>query len=197
MNIIGLTGGIGSGKSTVAKLFEKKNIPIYISDIRAKELMNESNKIKNTIIKYWGKDTYINGKLNRKKLSEIVFKNKNDLKKLNELVHPEVFNDFEVWKNNQISDFVMKEAAILFESGSYKDCNLVITVEAEKEIRISRTIKRDGVSKEMVEDRISKQWTSEQRAEASDYVINNNGSLEDLEREVNLCYEWIIKELNL
>lgn len=197
MNVIGLTGGIGSGKSTVAKLFEKKNIPIYISDIRAKELINESNKIKKNIIKYWGKDIYINGKLNRKKLSEVVFKNKSDLKKLNELVHPEVFNDFKIWKNNQISDFVMKEAAILFESGSYKDCDLVITVETEKKIRINRTIQRDGVTKEMVEDRISKQWTSEQRIEASDYVINNNGSLEDLEREVNLCYEWIIKQLNL
>lgn len=191
MKVIGLTGGIGSGKSTVGKLLEIKGIPVYYSDIRAKEIMDESDEIVSTLKEWFGEDLYENGVLNRTKLGEIVFSDYQKLKKLNSLVHPAVFQDFEDWKNAQNSEFVVKEAAILFESGSYKQCDLVLTVSAQQEIRIIRTMERDQMSREKVENRMSKQWSDHEREAKADYVIHNEGSFMDLERTVEQFYYWL------
>ena len=191
MKIIGLTGGIGSGKSSVGNLLEHKNIPLYYSDLRAHEIMNESEKIVHKLKGLYGDDIYVKGKLDREKLGRIVFADQQKLAALNELVHPEVFADFDTWKKEQNSDFIIKEAAILFESGSYKDCDIVVTVSAPLETRIIRTMARDNKSRDEVMDRMSKQWTDEQREAKADYIIKNDSSFLDLEREVEQFYYWL------
>jgi len=171
--IIGLTGGIGSGKSTILKYFESQGIPIYIADTEAKKIM-ESELVIGNIIDAFGKDTIENGKVNRSKLSSLVFNNPEKLKKLNSIIHPEVKNHFTNWvKKHEDFPIVIKEAAILFESGSYKDCDKIILVTAPKEIRIQRVINRDGISKEEVEARMKNQWTDEQKIPLSDFIIEN------------------------
>lgn len=194
MKLIGLTGGIGSGKSTVGTLLEHKNIPVYYSDKRAHDIMNESEKIISSLKKEYGEDIYVDGILDREKLGNLVFADQKKLHALNALVHPEVFRDFDEWKKTQTSEIIMKEAAILFESGSYQECDIVLTVSAPEEIRIRRTMERDQMSREKVLERISKQWSDEMREEKSDYIIRNDGSFTDLEREVEQFYYWLISE---
>ena len=191
MKIIGLTGGIGSGKSTVGKLLSSKGIPVYYSDIRAREIMNESPQIISQLKEWYGEDMYQDGKLDRQKLASIVFTDVDKLQKLNALVHPEVFRDFDEWKSKQTADFIVKEAAILFESGSYKECDAVVTVSAPEEVRITRTMERDQMSREKVMDRMSKQWHDHEREAKADYVIRNDGSFMDLERAVEQFYYWL------
>lgn len=171
--IIGLTGGIGSGKTTVAKLLESEGIPVYISDEEAKKILDEPKTIKQLISEF-GNDIILNGKVDRKKLSEIVFNSADKLKKLNSIIHPLVKTHFDKWvlKNSHLP-FVVKEAAILFESGSYKYCDIIITVTADIEIRIQRVMDRDKVSRDQVLDRIKNQWTDEERIKHSDFVIKN------------------------
>lgn len=194
MKLIGLTGGIGSGKSTVGKLLEQKKIPVYYSDLRAHDIMNESEKIISTLKKTYGEDIYIDGKLDREKLGNLVFADQQKLQALNALVHPEVFRDFAEWKAKQTNEIIMKEAAILFESGSYQECDIVLTVSAPEEVRILRTMERDQISREKVLERISKQWTDEMREEKADYIIRNDGSFMDLEREVEQFYYWLLSD---
>jgi dephospho-CoA kinase len=170
--VIGLTGGIGSGKTHVARLFAQKGVPIYISDIEAKNIMN-SMPVVSEIKKMFGEDIYEAEELNRKKLAQIVFNDSQQLQKLNDLVHPLVKQHFLDWKSKQTTAYVLKESAILFESDSYKDCDIVITVEAPVEVRINRVIKRDKISQEEVESRMSKQWSESQRTSKSNYIIQN------------------------
>lgn len=185
MKIIGITGGIGSGKSTVAKLIENQGFPVYNSDIRAKEITNESPIIRNQLIKWYGDDIYKNDKLNKEKLAQIIFNNKTELEKVNHLIHPEVFKDFEKWKQNQTTDFVFKEAAILFESGSYKDCDAVLTISAPIDIRIQRATERDDSSIEDVKKRIEKQWSDKKRESKANFIIKNDSSFKELEKKVD------------
>src|SRR5690606_11422131 len=145
-----LTGGIGSGKTTIANWFSDKGIPVYNSDIEAKRLMNESTEIHQKLIQLFGENAYANGELNRKFISEQVFENKDLLEKLNQIVHPAVFQDFQNWIQNQTAAFVIKEAAILFESGSYHDCDYIISVISHEELRIQRVMARDRISAEQV-----------------------------------------------
>ena len=156
--IIGLTGGIGSGKTTVANYIQSKGIPVYISDLEAKKVM-DSSEIIEKIIDAFGTDIIDSNKsLNREKLASIVFNDSEKLKQLNAIVHPAVKKHFENWIiQYQKSPFIVKEAAILFESGSYKDCNEIITVSAPLETRIARVLKRDTTSKEKVLQRINNQ----------------------------------------
>lgn len=184
MKIIGITGGIGSGKSTVARLIESYGFPVYNSDIRAKEITNSSPIIKNQLVKWYGEDIYKNNKLNKQKLAQIIFNDKTELEKVNHLIHPEVFKDFEEWKNQQTTNFVFKEAAILFESGSYKDCDAVLTISAPLDLRIKRASERDDISISDIEKRAKKQWSDEQREKKSDFVIKNDDSFNDLKVRV-------------
>lgn len=171
--IIGLTGGIGSGKTTIANHFMAAGIPVYIADDEARKIM-QSSAIIDEIKKTFGSTIFENNVLNREKLSEIVFNNPEKLKQLNAIIHPAVKNHFGNWiLNHKNSPFIIYEAAILFESGSYKNCDLIITVTAPLELRIQRVIQRDKTTREKVLKRINMQWNDEQRISKSDFVIEN------------------------
>lgn len=171
--VVGLTGGIGSGKSTIAQMFEKLGIPVYVSDKQAQILIETDENIKQKIISVFGENAYINGKYNRKYVAEIVFNNKDKLRSINEIVHPAVALHFEKWKQKQQAPYVIKEAAILFESGAYRHCDYIITVTAPEPERIRRVIERDGVTEQSVRERMNNQWNDDQKIKLSNEFINN------------------------
>lgn len=172
--IIGLTGGIGSGKTTIANHFRVAGIPVYIADDEARKIM-QSDVIIAQIKKTFGNTVFDNGILNREKLSGIVFNDPEKLKLLNAIIHPAVKKHFSSWILNQKNaPYIIYEAAILFESGSYKDCDIIITVTAPLELRIQRVIQRDKTTRENVLSRINMQWNDEKRIEKSDFVIEND-----------------------
>ena len=131
MKTIGLTGGIGSGKSTVSKILLYHNIPVYDSDLKAKKLMNSSNELKEMIIKYFGKNSYQDNELNKSYISNIIFNNQIKIDKINSLVHPFVFKDFNNWKKNITSKYIIFESALIFETGSYKNNDFNILVVSD------------------------------------------------------------------
>ncbi|KAA8486367.1 dephospho-CoA kinase [Arcticibacter tournemirensis] len=172
---VGITGGIGSGKTTVCHLFELQGIPVFYADDRAKLLMNTDLVLVNSIKEAFGESVYLeDGRLNRKELARVVFNNAGLLEKLNSLVHPAVFRDFDSWSLKQKSPYVLKEAAILFESGSDKDCDFTILVTSPPDIRIRRVISRDKVSEEEVKKRMDKQLSDEKKIELADFIIRND-----------------------
>jgi len=171
---IGLTGGIGSGKSTVAKIFETLGIPVYYADDASKRLLNENDVLKKEIEKHFGKETYQNGELNRKHLSSLVFNNAEKLALLNSIVHPATIKDAEDWMQKQAAPYAIKEAALIFESGSQEHLDKVIGVYAPVTIRINRVMQRDKVSREEVVSRMNKQINEEIKMRLCDYVITND-----------------------
>jgi dephospho-CoA kinase len=182
--IIGLTGGIGTGKTMVAEYFKSLGIPVYIADEESRQLMTSDNII-NALSNEFGKEILENGFLNREKLAQLVFNNPKELQKLNSIVHPEVKKHFDNWvEKHKIYPFIVKEAAILFESGSYKYCDTIITVTAPLETRLQRVMKRDKTDIESVLKRIENQWTDEQRIAKSNYVIHNL-SVESTKKQVD------------
>ncbi len=189
--VIGLTGGIGSGKSTVAKLFSKfNNIAIYNADLEAKNLMNTSTEIKSKLIKEFSQEVYQDNQLNRPFLANIVFSNNKKLKILNNIVHPIVYkhlNDF--IKENTNKD-ILYENAILFENKSNLFCDKIITVTAPIKTRIQRVIKRDNSSYEDVEKRINNQWKDSKKIMQSNYVIHNL-SLDETEKEISRIHNFL------
>ncbi|WP_417941980.1 dephospho-CoA kinase [Flavobacterium sp. RS13.1] len=190
--IIGLTGGIGSGKTTIANYFKEIGLPVYIADDKAKEIM-QSEFVLKEIKAVFGEVIFENEVLNRAKLADIVFNNADKLNQLNAIIHPAVKKDFELWlQKNKNYDYVIYEAAILFESGRYIECDVVITVTAPEEIRIERVIKRDKTSRKQVLDRMKMQWKDEQRIPMSDFIIFND-SHENAKQEV----VKILKILNI
>lgn len=191
--IIGLTGGIGSGKTTVAKEFEAFGVPIYIADLEARKIMELPETIE-AVGNEFGSMVLDEGKLNREQLAHIVFNDAEKLKRLNAIVHPLVGNHFKEWvAEHKDAVFVIKEAAILFESGSDKDCDKVIAVVAPLETRIQRVLERDGTGRDAVLKRIENQWTDEMRIAKSDYVIENI-SLENTKNQVAKLYQ-VMKEM--
>jgi dephospho-CoA kinase len=171
--IIGLTGGIGSGKTTIAQYFKSLGVPVYIADDEAKKLL-ENPDIQNKIKAIFGKSVFQNNTISKEKLASIVFQNPQKLTVLNTIIHPAVKEHFQLWvAKHQNEPMVIKEAAILFESGSDQDCDKIITVVAPLETRIQRVISRDQTSKEAILNRINNQWTDEMRMAKSDYVIEN------------------------
>jgi len=171
--VIGLTGGIGSGKTTIANYFNKMGIPVYIADDGAKRVM-QSQEILDDVKSTFGTNIFEGEVLDRAKLAEIVFNDKEQLAKLNAIVHPAVKRDFELWMQRYKNyDYVIYEAAILFESGRYKECDVIITVAAPEEVRIERVIERDKTTKQQVLSRMKMQWNDENRISKSDFVINN------------------------
>jgi dephospho-CoA kinase len=174
MKIIGLTGGIGSGKSTVAKIFEVLSVPIYYSDDRAKEIYFLP-QIKKKVIQLLGENAYLDEmKLNKKFVSDSIFSDRNLLQNLNNIIHPAVDEDFNLWKQQQTSTVVIKEAAILFETGIYKKLDATILVICTESKRIERVCKRDGVSIEEVKKRIENQFTDEKKSTMANWIINND-----------------------
>ncbi len=169
--IIGITGGIGSGKSTVAHLFEMMGYPVYYADVRSKWLMNNDPDIKAQLIATFGEKVYP-GYLDRQALANIVFKDKKALKKLNAISHPAVEKDFLQWRKAQNSPIIFKEAAILFESGSYLSVDKTICITAPEIIRVKRVMQRDGASAKQVQERIANQWPDEKKVALANFVIN-------------------------
>jgi dephospho-CoA kinase len=191
MIIAGITGGIGSGKTTCCKIFELLGVPVYYADDEAKKLLSDPN-ISKQITDIFGVKILVDARIDRKLLAAQVFKDPEKLSVLNSIIHPAVKEHFTQWcaKHNNAS-LVLKEAAILFESGTYKNVDRIITVTAPLEMRIERSIKRDKVSREEVESRISKQLSDEEKIKRSDYIIVNDEStllipqIVDLQRILN------------
>ncbi|WP_395625361.1 dephospho-CoA kinase [Daejeonella sp.] len=173
---IGITGGIGSGKTTVCKVFELLGIPVFYADNVAKSIMQTDLQLKNEILSAFGPQSYsIDGLLNRSYISSIVFKDELQLKRLNSIVHPAVFRAFDQWIVNQSgAPYILKEAALLFESESYKMCDLSILVISPDAIRIRRVIARDHISKEEIVLRMKRQFTDEQKMKLADQVLIND-----------------------
>lgn len=173
MKVIGLTGGIGSGKTTVARMFEELGVPVYIADTEAKALTNRSKVIRRKLTQLLGPKTYKEGKLDRKYVADIVFNDPEILQQVNSIIHPKVATHFKRWCKRQVGPYVIKEAAILFENGGYKQCDKTILVVAPKELRIQRIISRDGSSTTDIESRMDNQWPDSEKAKLADFIIEN------------------------
>lgn len=173
---VGVTGGIGSGKTLVCTVFEKLGIPVYYADIRARWLMNNDRELMEQIRNVLGEEAYVNGILERKKVAGVVFKDREILDRLNQLVHPVVKEDFRRWSAERKDvPYVIEEAAILFESGSSEGLDETILVYADEEVRIRRVMKRDGSNRDGVQRRMKHQMDEELKIEKADHVIYNNG----------------------
>ncbi|MBX2815563.1 MAG: dephospho-CoA kinase [Saprospiraceae bacterium] len=174
--MVGITGGMGAGKSLVARIFSVLNIPIYDSDTRAKKLMTQSPKLVQSIKELLGDEAYLGDQLNRKLVASKIFTDDFLLEALNHLVHPAVHADAANWHSTFPSaPYTLREAALLYESGAYLELDYVIVVSAPEPIRIKRIAARDGISNEEIKSRIDRQWTEQQRGMLADFVIVNDG----------------------
>jgi dephospho-CoA kinase len=171
---IGLTGGIGSGKSTVASIFEILGVPVYYADVRAKKLMEQNDDIIHFIKKTFGEDSYINGNLNKTHLSAQLFVDSKKREQLNSFVHPLTIADAENWMNSQSSAYCIKEAALIFESKAEKNLDLVIGVFSPLELRLERIINRDHITNTEALAKINSQMNEDEKMRKCDYVIHNN-----------------------
>lgn len=171
---IGLTGGIGSGKTTVAKIFEVLDVPVYYADDAAKRIMNEDEDLKQKIIQYFGTEAYADNQLNRSHISAIVFTAPEKLALLNSLVHPVTIADADKWMQRQTAPYIIKEAALMFESDAHNHVDYVIGVSAPEQMRIQRTKQRDGVSETAVTARMNKQMNEVEKLNRCDFIINND-----------------------
>src|SRR5687768_9146313 len=177
MNLIGLTGGIGSGKSTVAEVFMTLGIPVYESDARAKLILANNSDIRRQIIDLLGAEAYQQDALNRSWIASQVFADRAKLEKLNAIVHPAVYEDLKVWASEESQSgapYVIQESAILFEENLTSRLKAIILVVADEETRIARVIERDQITKEKVKERMMHQWTDEIKIPLSDYIIFND-----------------------
>tara|TARA_B100001248_G_C27338592_1_gene435089 strand:+ start:272 stop:856 length:585 start_codon:yes stop_codon:yes gene_type:complete len=173
MKIVGLTGRIGSGKSTILKVFDSLGVPCYDSDIQAKKLMEEDEELISKIKGLFGDDIYNGLEFNRSLLADLVFSDKKKLDDLNALVHPAVNKDFHMFIGQQNAPYIIKEAAILFETGAVDDCDVVILVTAPERLRIDRVQSRDKLTEEQIKSRMSHQWSDNKKIPMSDFVIKN------------------------
>ena len=187
MKKIGLTGGIGVGKTFVADIFQKMGYTVFSADTEAKKCMQESKDLKSAVIKNFGDEMYKNGVIQKEKLANIVFNDSEKLNELNQLVHPFVQQYFENWCKNKISKFVIKEAAILFESRANKGLDAVICVSSPMEVRIKRVMERDKCSREKVMKRIAMQMPQETKEKLSDFVIINAENEKILPQILSVC----------
>ena len=194
MKIVGITGGIGSGKSTVVKMFKDLGIPVYIADDKAKKLMQDSKELKVNIIQLLGKNAYVDGKLNRKFIASKVFTNPEKLNALNAVVHPAVHKDFKKWIKGQDETaipYCIYEAAILFESGRQDICDRVILVTAPQSVRIDRVVRRDNTSRDQIIKRMNYQWSEEEKKQLADIVIENT-DLADTKKQVQDVHKHVL-----
>jgi len=177
MKIIGITGGIGSGKTLVCQVFSSLGVPVFNSDIEAKNLMNNSNDLIHNIISLFGEKAYKSNKLNRAYISQIIFNDKEKLNALNILVHPVVRQSFNIWnQRHENKPYVLNEAALLIESGAHNVLDAIIYVKAPEKIRIRRVMIRDNCNETDVRDRIRNQWSDDQKIKHCKWIINNDNS---------------------
>ncbi len=171
---IGITGGIGSGKTTVCKVFEQLGVPVFYADSVAKLVMTSDSTLVDGVKKTFGQQSYhSDGTLNNAHIASIVFNDKAELTKLNALVHPAVFKAFDAWVKTKSTPYVLKEAALLFESGSYLQCDKSILVTSPINLKLARVMQRDNVSEAQIKARMDKQFTDEQKIKMADYFISN------------------------
>ena len=175
MLTVGITGGIGSGKSTVCRVFELLDVPVFYADVEARKLQDENSDVRAAMISLLGKEVYSVDGLNRKLVAEKVFSDKNLLVQLNKIIHPATINAFLKWKENYADNpYLLKEAAILFESASNIGLGKIIVVTAPEELRINRIMKRDTISREQIIARITNQLSEEEKIARADFVIEND-----------------------
>ena len=192
---IGLTGGIGCGKSYVAKLLNKRGIPVYDSDTEAKQLSNTSKIIRDGLIALTGiEDLYVDGVLNRKMLAEFLFASKDNARNVEKIIHPAVKADFALWAESQNTQFCVIESAILIESGFTDTVDCVVVVDAPLDLRINRCIERDSTTKEKVLERISAQMSQEEKYRIADYVIFND-NVSDLDKQIDALLEFLTNKM--
>jgi len=196
MVVVGLTGGIGSGKTTVLRYFESLGVPVYIADIEAKALMNRSKVIKRKLTHLFGEQAYKDSKLNRPYLASKIFNDKSLLVKMNAIVHPKVASHFKRWIKKQDAPYVIKEAAIIFENKLESQYTYIITVVANEDLRIKRVIKRDNTSVEKIKSIISNQLPDEEKINKSDFVITNN-DLDSTKAQAISIHKEILQRINL
>ncbi|MFK5879403.1 MAG: dephospho-CoA kinase [Flavobacteriaceae bacterium] len=194
MMIVGLTGGIGSGKTTVLNFFKNLGVPCYIADVEAKRLMNTSIKIKRDLILLFGDEAFTPKGLNRKFIADIVFQNPEKLAKLNAIVHPGVFEDFKLFVKNSKADYIIYESAILLQGDSKDLCDKIIVVTAPLNTRIERVVKRDGISKDAVLARINQQMNESEMLSNADFIIDNI-NLNITQNEVDNINTLLLKEI--
>jgi len=194
MTVVGLTGGIGSGKTTVAKAFNAFGIPIYIADDEAKRLMNRSKVIRRNLIALFGEQAYKDDELNRPFIASVIYSDKDYLSKMNAIVHPKVAKHFLRWLNKQNAPYVLKESAILFETNSYNKCDFIVLVIASKELKIKRLLKRDKTTKEKIQAIMDNQLNDDEKAKRSDFIIRNT-TLEDTQKQVKVIHKSLLKKL--
>lgn len=196
MTKVGITGGIGSGKSIVCEIFNRLGISIYNADNRAKWLMNNNVVLKQQLIARWGNQLYKNNQLDRSFLAGIIFANKEAIEFVNSVVHPAVNVDFKEWFSLHSNEaYVIKEAALLFESNTYREMDVIVTVYAPENLRIERVLKRDNISKAQVINRMNNQLSDEEKVKRSDYIIFNNEQQSLLEQVLNLHNILISKSI--
>lgn len=194
MKIVGLTGGIGSGKTTVAKMFNQLGVPIYIADQEAKKLMATSKVIKRKLIELFGNKAYVNNQLNKPFIANVIFNDETVLDKMNAIIHPRVARHFNKWIQKQNGLYVIKESAILFEEELYKHCDFVITVTAPKELKIKRLLKRDTTTKKKIEAIMKNQWSDEEKIKLSNFIIINS-DIEKTKDQVAKIHQQIIDSI--
>ena len=193
MKTVGLTGGIGSGKTTVANMFKDLGVPIYNSDVAGKQLMVQDKEVKSAIVNLLGDNAYRGQELDTKYIAQLVFNDAKLLQKLNEIVHPAVRNDFDSWAKGQKTAYVIQEAAILFENGGYKFFDDMILVQAPKKIRIRRVMERDNLPEKTILERMQHQWSNSKKRKLADYIITNN-ELSDTVLQVKKVHDQLIKK---
>ena len=192
MKVVGLTGGIGSGKTTVAGFFKELGVAVYIADEAAKKLLATSSVVRDAVIKLFGARAYEGDSPNRKYIASQVFGSPENLEALNQIIHPAVSQDFEIWQRNQSTPYIIYEAAILFESGGYKKCDAVILVTAPMQKRLDRLQKRDQSSLEEIEARMQHQWSDEQKRKLANFEIINS-ELYSTKEQVQILHEILLK----
>lgn len=195
MKVIGLTGGIGSGKTTVLNMFQTLGIPVYIADVEAKKLMQTLGIIKYELLANFGELTFKNGQLNTSYLAEIVFEDPKKLKIINQIVHPKVSAHFLQYKSQLNADYIIFENAILFENGFDNLCDYIITVTAPLEERIKRVQLRDGLDATQILKRVQHQWSDEEKIKKSDFVIENI-TLDETQKKVLEIHENLLKYIH-
>ncbi|GHC54553.1 dephospho-CoA kinase [Ulvibacter litoralis] len=183
MKIVGLTGGIGSGKTTVAAMFKELGVPVYIADDEAKKLTNTSKVIRRKLIALLGEEAYVDGALNRKFVASKIFNDTELLQQVNAIIHPKVGAHFKRWVKKQDAPYCIKEVAILFENGSYKQCDVTILVVSPLEVRINRVMQRDNTSEEAVLERVKNQWTDAEKSKLATIIIENK-TLSETKKQV-------------
>ncbi|MDR9374650.1 MAG: dephospho-CoA kinase [Schleiferiaceae bacterium] len=174
--IVGLTGGIGSGKSTVALIFRQLGIPVYVADQRAKWLQDSDPVVKGKLRELLGEQVVRAEGVNRTAMASLIFQDKNLLKKVNAIIHPAVKRDFTEWRRRQDAPYILREAAILFESGTHRDCDRIIAVKAPDELRILRAMRRTGDSRKAIQDRMNRQWPQQEVVKRAHFVVQNDHS---------------------